>query len=91
MTMLMLTALLLGSPASAQEVPVSEEAEATMAPSNRMEFDERLVRGETAAGAVVLFERKPRQLPALVPQRRSYRDRIVLPVLGPVSTQEPTE
>jgi len=51
--------------------------------SNRMEFDERLVKGQAAkSGAVYLFERAPRRLPGLVPMRRSYRKRIVEPVLG---------
>ena len=51
--------------------------------SNRMEFDERLVKGQVArSGAVYLFKRVPRNLPGLVAMRRSYRERIVLPVLG---------
>jgi hypothetical protein len=51
--------------------------------SNRMEFDERLVKGQAAkSGAVYLFKRVPRRLPGLVPMRRSYRRRIVEPVLG---------
>ena len=51
--------------------------------SNRMEFDERLVKGQAASsGAVYLFKRVPRHLPGLVPMRRSYRARIVEPVLG---------
>jgi hypothetical protein len=51
--------------------------------SGRMEFDERLIKGEAAkSGAVYLFKRVPRRLPGLVPFRRSYRRRIVEPVLG---------
>lgn len=51
--------------------------------SGRMEFDERLIKGQAAqSGAVYLFKRVPRQLPGLVPLRRSYRKRIVEPVLG---------
>jgi hypothetical protein len=51
--------------------------------SNRMEFDERLVKGQAAkSGAVYLFKRVPRRLPGLVPMRKSYRRRIVEPVLG---------
>ncbi|MBN2529306.1 MAG: hypothetical protein JXR76_23160 [Deltaproteobacteria bacterium] len=51
--------------------------------SGRMEFDERLVKGQAAkSGAVYLFKRTPRRLPGLVPYRRSYRMRIVEPVLG---------
>jgi hypothetical protein len=41
--------------------------------SSRMEFDGRLIRGETArAGAVFLFERVPRPLPSMVKLRESY-------------------
>jgi hypothetical protein len=48
-----------------------------------MEFDERLVKGQAAkSGAVYLFKRVPRRLPGLVPMRKSYRRRIVEPVLG---------
>jgi hypothetical protein len=51
--------------------------------SNRMEFDERVVKGQAAkSGAVYLFKRVPRRLPGLVPMRKSYRRRIVEPVLG---------
>ncbi len=51
--------------------------------SNRMEFDARLVQGERPkAGAVYLFERSPRRLPALVKLRQSYVREIVVPVLG---------
>jgi hypothetical protein len=51
--------------------------------SGRMEFDERLVKGQAAkSGAVYLFKRVPRRLPGLVPMRRSYRQRIVQPILG---------
>ncbi|RMG16427.1 MAG: hypothetical protein D6729_10870 [Deltaproteobacteria bacterium] len=48
-----------------------------------MEFDARLVQGQTAqSGAVYLFNRAPRRLPPLVELRQSYLDRIVVPVLG---------
>ena len=51
----------------------------------RMEFDERLIKGQAAkSGAVYLFKRIPRHLPGLVPMRRSYRSRIVEPILGAV-------
>lgn len=51
--------------------------------SNRMDFDERLVKGQGArSGAVYLFKRTPRKLPELVSLRTSYRQRIIEPVLG---------
>ncbi|MEM6959069.1 MAG: hypothetical protein AAF645_25535, partial [Myxococcota bacterium] len=51
--------------------------------SNRMEFDARLVRGETAgAGAVVLFSRGSRPLPPLTGERRGFSRRTVRDVIG---------
>jgi hypothetical protein len=61
----------------------AEEQTGSLQRSSRMEFDERLIRGQGAAsGAVYLFDRAPRELPGLVPLRRSYRDEIVEPILG---------
>lgn len=51
--------------------------------SNRMEFDARLIRGETAgSGAVFLFQRTPRALPSMVPLRTSYLQETVQQTLG---------
>lgn len=51
--------------------------------SNRMEFDGRLIKGQSAgAGAVFLFERAPRPLPSMVARRTSYLDDTVTAVLG---------
>ncbi len=101
----LLVALCLGEVAFAQDEADSEDTEATQesaAPTNvvrsgRMEFDARLVKGETAkSGAVYLFKREPRALPPLVPLRRSFRSRIVEPILGdrelaPVTSTSTTE
>lgn len=66
----------------AEEVPADEVVEeAPLLRPDRLEFDERVVKGSTAAGSVYLFKRQPRSLPALVPVRRSWRTRIVEPVL----------
>jgi len=44
----------------------------------RLEFDGRLVQGQTArSGAVYLFERARSQLRSMVRERQSYRDEIV--------------
>ena len=52
--------------------------------SNRMEFDARLVRGETAgSGAVFLFQRAPRVLPSMVARRTSTLQDSVDAVLTP--------
>ncbi len=51
--------------------------------SNRMEFDARLVYGETAgSGAVILFERGQRHLPPLTKQRTRFLTATTEPVLG---------
>ena len=77
-----------GEPSDDPETDISAPASGStsmgsMRRSSRMEFDERLVKGQTAkSGAVYLFKRVPRKLPGLVPMRRSYRQRIVSPVLG---------
>jgi hypothetical protein len=75
-------------PVDEEEAPMGILSEGTtgdgaLRRSNRMEFDERLVKGQAAkSGAVYLFKRVPRRLPGLVPMRKSYRRRIVEPVLG---------
>ena len=48
-------------------------------PSGRMDFDGRVVKGERAAGAVVLYNRAPRALPGLVPMRSDFRTWILEP------------
>lgn len=72
-----------GSKLNLNEDGAVEEADGSLRRSGRMEFDERLVKGQGAkSGAVYLFKRMPRMLPGLIPLRRSYRPRIVEPVLG---------
>lgn len=61
----------------------------TLRRSNRMEFDARVIKGQTAtSGAVYLFNRAPRQLPALLKLEQSYLRLIVDPVLGPQEEEE---
>ncbi len=56
---------------------------------NRMEFDGRLIRGETAgSGAVFLFQRVPRPLPSMVKTRTSYLSDTVQEVLGDGGTEQ---
>jgi hypothetical protein len=58
--------------------------------SNRIDFDERLVKGQgTRSGAVYLFKRTPRKLPELVKLRTTYRQRIIEPVLGRRTAEAP--
>ncbi len=70
------------APPAAPAAPAAEDPAATgLRRSNRVEFDARLVRGEKASGAVYLFHRAPRRLPALVKLEPDYLDPIVVPVL----------
>jgi hypothetical protein len=73
-----------------EEVSESEEATTTtLQRGNRMEFDARLIRGETAgAGAVFLFQRAPRALPSMVKTRTSYLSETVQDVLGDTGTEQ---
>lgn len=64
-------------------------ATTTLQRGNRMEFDARLIRGETAgAGAVFLFQRAPRPLPSMVKTRTSYLSETVQDVLGDTGTEQ---
>ena len=66
------------------------ETESGMRHSRHMEFDARLVRGETAgSGAVVLFDRGERQLPRLTRLRESFLRATIEPVLGKFRGREP--
>lgn len=59
---------------------------------NRMEFDARLIRGETAgSGAVFLFQRAPRPLPSMVPLRTSYLHETIDQRLGQRYSKNLTE
>ncbi|MFT7621871.1 MAG: hypothetical protein ACI9WU_001036 [Myxococcota bacterium] len=72
-----LLSLALISPALADDPP------AAIRRSRVMEFDARLIQGQTPrAGAVYLFQRAPRRLPELVRLRPRYLEKIVVPVLG---------
>ncbi len=44
---------------------------------SRIEFDERMVRGQTAAGAIFLFQRTPSDLKSIVEVPSSFRQRTV--------------
>lgn len=68
--------------AQAQDAAPPAPEPATTTDSGRLSFDDRLVKGQVAAGSVYLFQRNPRALPALVPVRRSYRAEIVDPLLA---------
>lgn len=66
-----------------------EATSSTLQRGNRMEFDARLIRGETAgSGAVFLFQRAPRVLPSMVKTRSSYLSETVQDVLGDNGTEQ---
>ena len=48
---------------------------------SRIEFDERLVQGQTAAGAIYLFQRSDSELRSMVEPPDSFRDRTVRKLL----------
>lgn len=63
-----------------ESAPAKSEPEAGSAikRGERIEFDERLMQGQTArAGALYLFDRKPSDLRSMVRERESYRGEIV--------------
>ncbi|MEM7447629.1 MAG: hypothetical protein AAF355_05245 [Myxococcota bacterium] len=71
--------------ASVEESASEVQTGGSLRRSNRMEFDDRLVRGETAgAGAVVLFNRGRRPLPPLTAERTDFSQDTVRTILGPV-------
>ena len=67
------------------------EEERDLKRGERVEFDGRLIEGQTAAsGAIYLFERLPSELRSMVSERRSYR-REVLETLYPNGVAPPPE
>ena len=78
------------TPLANPDAEVTADGGSPLRRSNRMDFDERLIKGQGArSGAVYLFKRTPRKLPELVSLRTSYRARIVHPVLGRRTVQPP--
>ena len=67
------------------------EEERDLKRGERVEFDGRLIEGQTAAsGAIYLFERLPSELRSMVSERRTYR-REVLETLYPNGVAPPPE
>ena len=63
--------------ADAGEAPKSEAASAheVVERESRIEFDERMVRGQAAAGAIYLFQRAPSEFKSIVQVPDSFRER----------------
>ena len=56
-------------------------ARQTVQRESHIEFDERLVQGQTAAGAIYLFQRGESEFRSMVRMPESFRDRSVRPIL----------
>lgn len=68
---------------AASDTPTTAAPSGSLRRSNKMEFDARLIRGETAGtGAVVLFDRGQRELPALTDERTGFLDATIREVYG---------
>lgn len=52
---------------------------------SRIEFDERMVKGQTAAGAIYLFERGRSEMKSMITVPDSFRSRTVTEVLPPTN------
>ncbi len=59
------------APARSAPVPAAAQRE------SRIEFDERLVQGQTAAGAIYLFQRGEGELRTMVRVPESFKDRTI--------------
>lgn len=67
-----------GEPTSTAPAGAGSEDSRALKRGERIEFDARLIQGQTAkAGAVYLFERASSNLRSMVKDRVSFRDRIV--------------
>jgi hypothetical protein len=67
----------------AQQDQAEQDQASSLRRGNRMEFDARLIRGESAgSGAVFLFERGQRPLPSMINKRKSFLRDTVGSVLG---------
>ena len=61
--------------------PAGEPGGEEIRRGERVEFDERLIQGQTAkAGAVYLFERMSSDLRSMVKERSSFKEEVVEPV-----------
>ena len=63
------------------EAPAPAPAREVVQRESHIEFDERLVQGQTAAGAIYLFQRGESEFKSMVKLPESFRDRTVRPLL----------
>jgi hypothetical protein len=73
------------APAEAGEAPKPEPSSAheVVERESHIEFDERMVRGQSAAGAIYLFRRTPSEFKSIVQVPESFRDRTTALVATP--------
>lgn len=70
--------LLCGPAAQADEAKSPGGAEGLARSPSRVDFDERLVQGQTKkAEALYLFQRKDSEVRSMVPRRKSFRKEII--------------
>jgi hypothetical protein len=85
---LLLGVLAFALPGMAQEAGVSVRAGGEAKPSlkraRHMEFDERLIMGQSLkSGALYLFERKDSEIQSMLKIRRDYRQELLAPLEPP--------
>ena len=70
--------------AKASEAAANHDAaRATVQRESHIEFDDRLVQGQTAAGAIYLFQRGESEFRSMIKLPESFRDRTVRQLLPP--------
>lgn len=71
------------APAAAPVAPVKAGGREAVQRESHIEFDERLVQGQTAAGAIYLFSRGESEFRSMVRLPPSFRERTVRQILPP--------
>ena len=85
---LLLGLLAFALPGKAEEAGVSvgagEESNRSLKRARHMEFDERLIMGQSLkSGALYLFERKDSEIQTMLKIRRDYRQELLAPLEPP--------
>lgn len=78
-----------GAAAAPAPAPTRAGGREAVQRESHIEFDERLVQGQTASGAIYLFQRGESDFRSMVRLPSSFRDRTVREVLGPSSSAAP--
>ena len=67
-------------------VSARQSAKEIVQRESHIEFDERLVQGQTAAGAIYLFQRGESEFKSLIQLPETFRERTVVPLLPRAKT-----